>query len=77
MIALYEFLDDLDVEVDRSARSRVVEIYIRKDPLKDEFNYGISCIIELEDLFCIVEIKSTFWVSTEGPTRRICVAKLK
>ena len=34
VIAVYEFLDDLDVEINPSARSGVVEIYIREDPLK-------------------------------------------
>ena len=34
VIAAYEFLDDLDVEIDPSAWSRVVQIHIRKDPLK-------------------------------------------
>jgi len=34
VIAVYEFLDDLDVEVDPLARSGVVEIYICKHPLK-------------------------------------------
>jgi hypothetical protein len=34
VIADYEPLDDLDVEVDPSAKSGVVEVYIREDPLK-------------------------------------------
>ena len=34
MIAVYEFLDNLDVEIDPSAKSGVVEVYIRENPLK-------------------------------------------
>ena len=34
MIAIYEFLDDLVEDIDPSAKSGVIEIYIREDPLK-------------------------------------------
>jgi hypothetical protein len=44
VIAVYEFLDDLDVVIDPLERSGVVEIHIREDPL-NRFNCGILCII--------------------------------
>jgi hypothetical protein len=34
MMSLYECLDDPDVELDPFAKGRVVEVHIRKDPLK-------------------------------------------
>ena len=34
VVAVYEFLDDFDVEINPSARSGIVEIYVREDPLK-------------------------------------------
>ena len=34
VVAGYEFLDDLDEDIDPSAKNGVIEIYIREDPLK-------------------------------------------
>ena len=34
VIVVYEFLYNLDVEIDPLAKNGVVEIYIREDPLK-------------------------------------------
>lgn len=53
MISLYECLDDPDVELYPFAKGRVVEVHIRKDPLKlIQFQFVIDNKIKRPFLHC-------------------------